>query len=262
MATPMKAQPLIAACLIFFACPISLNAAENSGMRKPVPSISAVQGSNSTVEELAELKQKNRVLEAQLQITRDYHSSLLDTVYWALAGVFVVVGLLLGFGWFANFRIYERDKDILRKELHAQTEAEVVNLKSHIDTHAKQASEAQSKVLAETLENSEKKFSSRVAALDFRVFQLELKIRREKMETEKSPALALTNALHVLQLCVARSQEDVPDIIHFMLKKIDEGGKFTADEITRVQKIVDGLPAHYAALVEKLRGKLVASDIF
>ncbi len=262
MANQMKAQFLIVACFVFFACQITVIAAENSGTGKSELSVRTVQESNSTIEELAELKLKNRILEAQLQTTKDYHSSLLDTVYWALAGLFVVVGLLLGFGWFANFRIYERDKDVLRKELHAQMETEVVNLKSHIDTHANKVAENQSKVLADTLESSEKKFSSRIASLDSRVFGLELKIKREEMEAEDSPAMALTKALHVLHLCVTRSQDDVPGIMHFMLKKIDEGGKFTADEITRVQKIVDGLPPHYAALVEKLRSKLVASDIF
>jgi hypothetical protein len=262
MVSQVKAQVLLVAFFTLFACSVSVFAAENFGTVKPEISVRAVQGSNSITEELAELKLKNQILEAQLQITKDYHSSLLDTVYWALAGVFVVVGLLLGFGWFANFRIYERDKDVLRKELRAQMETEVVNLKLHIDTHANEASEAQSKKLSETLEKSEKMFSSRIASLDSRVFGLELNIAREEMKAEKSPAMALTKALHILQLCVSRSQEDVPDTIHFMLKKIDEGGKFTANEITRVQKIVDGLPPHYAALIEKLQGKLVASDIF
>lgn len=29
----------------------------------------------------------------------------------------MLVGLIVGFGWFANFRVYERDKESIRNEL-------------------------------------------------------------------------------------------------------------------------------------------------
>lgn len=52
----------------------------------------------AVVEPPAIPNQQIKLLEEQLRLTREFQTSLLDTVYWALGGVFLVVGLLLGFG--------------------------------------------------------------------------------------------------------------------------------------------------------------------
>lgn len=57
------------------------------------------------------------VLKQQLSTMREYHGSLLDTVYWALAGIITLVVLLSGFGWWSNFKVYEQDKARLKEEL-------------------------------------------------------------------------------------------------------------------------------------------------
>jgi hypothetical protein len=57
------------------------------------------------------------LLESQLTAIREYNSSLLQTVYWSLGVVVVLAVALVGFGWFTNFRVYERDKNSIRQEL-------------------------------------------------------------------------------------------------------------------------------------------------
>jgi hypothetical protein len=49
---------------------------------------------------------------------------LLNTVYWSLGTLATVTALLIGFGWFANFRVYERDKGAMRTELLTEIGAE------------------------------------------------------------------------------------------------------------------------------------------
>jgi len=59
------------------------------------------------------------VLEAQLATRESFEDKILGTVYWAL-GVIVTLGVaLLGFGWFGNFKAYERDKKAIHDELAA-----------------------------------------------------------------------------------------------------------------------------------------------
>ena len=60
--------------------------------------------------EIALLKEQNKLI-------REYQGSLLDTVYWALGGVFATAALLAGFGWWSNFKLYEADKQRLQQEL-------------------------------------------------------------------------------------------------------------------------------------------------
>lgn len=262
MFTKVKFLFLKAICLAILICPISLLAAEKLDAKESNDSLKTLEQSKHFHYILAELTQKNRILEAQLQTTKDYQGSLLDTVYWALAGVFVIVGLLLGFGWLANFKIYDRDKEVIREQLNIQIEIEASNLKDYIKSQIKELSGTQSKLIEEHIDQSVRTLTLKNVSLDSRIFHIELNIKKKEMDHEKSPAMALTHALNVVNLCVKNSQDDIPDTLHFMLNKIDEGGKFTASEITRVQKIINELPTQYSTLSQKLLSKLVASDIF
>lgn len=212
--------------------------------------------------DLNEMKYQVKLLETQLQMTREYQNSLLDTVYWALGGVFIVVSLLLGFGWLVNFKVYERDKDALKAELENITRGKVIELDEVITTKIASINSNIDKQIKESINEILKPHIKSTSAIESRVFQMELKRLKEDMEANKSNHMALTDALGLLELCNRKQQREVPDIVQFMLKKIDLGGKLTAMEITRVNVVLDSLPAHYRTLTEKLRTKLVASDIF
>jgi len=212
--------------------------------------------------DLSAAKQQIKLLEAQLQMTRDYQGSLLDTVYWALGGVFIVVSLLLGFGWLVNFKVYERDKETLKAELENIARAKAAELDEAITTKMASINDNMDKQIKGTIEVLLKPHGRSISAIESRVFQLEFIRLKEKMEANPSNNMAISDALELLELCHKRDINKVPDIVHFMLKMIDKGGKLTATEITRVNVVLDSLPAHYQTLTEKLRTKLVASDIF
>lgn len=59
-------------------------------------------------------------LEAQNKIIKDYHASLLDTVYWALTAVAGIVVVLVGTNWLVNFKLNEQDKERMRREFEAR----------------------------------------------------------------------------------------------------------------------------------------------
>lgn len=108
------------------------------------PAMAATPSSTSQAD--LELK----ILEKELLTMRDYHSSLLDTVYWTLGTVVTVSVLLVGFGWFSNFKFHESEKQRLKDELDTRlngalatidtrlssNEARVINLvDSRLDNH-------------------------------------------------------------------------------------------------------------------------------
>ncbi|MFQ2196198.1 hypothetical protein [Aeromonas jandaei] len=55
-------------------------------------------------------------LKVENKIIKEYHDSLLSTVYWAIGSVLGVSALLFGFGWWSNFKIHEKDKSTLLSE--------------------------------------------------------------------------------------------------------------------------------------------------
>ncbi|WP_216919524.1 hypothetical protein [Synechococcus sp. CCAP 1479/9] len=75
---------------------------------------------------------------AQLSAIKEYHSSLLDTVYWSLTALSTIVALLAGFGWFANFRMYENDKTRLKDDLEAKIQAVLAQVGARLNEHEAQ----------------------------------------------------------------------------------------------------------------------------
>lgn len=53
------------------------------------------------------------VLRARLEEEKAHNAAVLQTVYWSLGVLGTIAVALIGFGWLANFRIYERDKEAL-----------------------------------------------------------------------------------------------------------------------------------------------------
>src|SRR3990172_3068808 len=93
-----------------------------------------------------------QLLNAQLAITTHYDASLLQTVYWSLGTLAVIAAALIGFGWFANFRVYERDKIALSERLSAEVRERIAELRevnrSEIAAALKEVREAAGKAAA------------------------------------------------------------------------------------------------------------------
>lgn len=87
---------------------------------------------NEQEQELSAAKTQIKLLENQIQLQREFQSAILDTVYWSLGGVFVAVGLLLGFGWFANFKVYDRDKQALQSDIDTRLRTSATDLSNDI----------------------------------------------------------------------------------------------------------------------------------
>lgn len=66
---------------------------------------------------------------------KEYHSSLLDTVYWALGTVATVTTLLVGFGWFANFKFHEAEKQRLKEDLEIRLKEATATLDARLSVN-------------------------------------------------------------------------------------------------------------------------------
>ncbi len=59
----------------------------------------------------------NEQQQGELKAIREYHDSLLDTVYWTLGIVIGLVLVIIGSSWYTNFRLYEADKARMLEEV-------------------------------------------------------------------------------------------------------------------------------------------------
>lgn len=102
--------------LCFTICEVGLGQEDDLQIQSPLPA-EKLEVSQNNVEnlELVVLKEQNKII-------KDYHDSLLSTVYWSLGIVFTLAILLGGFSWFTNFKFYEKDKSQLRAEFDSQAD--------------------------------------------------------------------------------------------------------------------------------------------
>jgi hypothetical protein len=61
---------------------------------------------------------------------------MLTTVYFSLGTVVVVLIAMLGFGWYQNIRLYERDKEVIRQSLMSAMTEQVSEKVRELDNKA------------------------------------------------------------------------------------------------------------------------------
>ena len=145
----MKTLLLVATLLIVpFASAQRLQGLTRVQSATGAPSKAAVVDSSSLV--IAELRAQNRLM-------RDYDQRLLATVYWTLGSVVLLGGLLVGFGWNANSRSYERDRAALRQELQGLAREDAAKLQEQLLTMAAQSAEKLDQQVALLNESMEKR---------------------------------------------------------------------------------------------------------
>ena len=117
------------------------------------------------------------ILRAQLEVMREYHSTMTSTVYWALGVVGGLTLALLAFASYVNLRVSDRERDALRADLLGHTDQSLAELSRSLQTKSTELFRDQSKafeVLREQLEsgvrahldNANEEISKAVSGID------------------------------------------------------------------------------------------------
>jgi hypothetical protein len=196
----------------------------------PSPTVAVISQTRPSDEVIA--------LRAQLETMRQYDQRLLETVHWSLGASVGIMLLVVGLGWYTNFRLYKREvTDVKRDIINA--------LRGEMTSAAADAANS--------------------ALRDFRKMQYQLmKIEAEKFEKDGYRGNAVFTYARMIEVAQSfHSDLYVPEILDEMLRLLkDEKTQFHAGISSEILKAVEGLPKDYAAdkeaivqLVRAIRAK-------
>lgn len=142
-------KPLVAILVLAISVASSISSAQQQPAPQP-----AAQVRTDPVQEA-----RIQSFQAEVQLMKDFTQHILATVYFALGTVVVVLIAMVGFGWYQNFRIYERDKEALRLTLAAQLSDEVAKGVARIEQQATERFKAFDENIAKALEATHRRVS-------------------------------------------------------------------------------------------------------
>ena len=200
-------------------------------------------------------------LDHVVELTGQLDQRLLTTVYWCLGTLVTVFLILIGYNWFVNFRIHERDFRELKNDISTGLDAAVIK----VETAAKAAGE---EVKTELRKNAESYINSKTAQIAQTIQDLRgqvAELQAESVEREVDKWLAekvYNNALryHVRYLRLVRNEDwrvqrgldRMERILRTMIRE-QPGRRPNADDIAELSRFLEGAAKQNPVLVKTLQ---------
>jgi predicted negative regulator of RcsB-dependent stress response len=143
---------------------------------------------------------KIAALEKEVQVFREFIANFLSTVYFSLGTVIVVLFAMVGFGWYQNFRSYERDKETLRQQLEAALNTIVSTRMEEMESTAKDRFGKFDSSIARTLSSFQRRVSDVNLSISTEVFRA--------THSQKTPETDLMMLLNSVQHAIGNATPD------------------------------------------------------
>jgi hypothetical protein len=234
------------------------------------------------------------VMKAEVAASQHFQEQVLSTVYWSLSTVVVLAVLLVGYGWLTNFKIYDRDKQLLEQELRTliskegrrlieehriHTDNQIASLTASVSEGLKTSEDHLARSLKGLLEIEQKQFTAQLTQLktaqnELRndIWRLQLADELEDRRQDKELGLyrsALQGSVDALRLALMLNDHydigEVLDLIAEDFKNIlsnkDEQSidNFLIGQLVEVLGSVTGRHAHIAAALKTQAPKLLST---
>jgi len=210
-------------------------------------------------------------LRGQLAEMRDYDQRLIATVYWSLSGVFLVVVVVAGLNLFANYRVYERERDSLRNEVAAQaklvhseleqrfhklsqslvaTEQENADdLKRHLIGEIKKSVTAEAQQYSGQIHSAHQRLPEAL----YRDTEFRARYYESKNENYEAFGLWIENLEHMKEVGWLWSDMHVGDVLKRLMAILKKGQSISYTFQKRLIKVLDGAPPVLSTEVELLK---------
>jgi hypothetical protein len=194
------------------------------------------------------------ILKAQLKAQEDFQDSILSTVYWALGVSTGIAIFLIGFSWFNNRGMHERDVSSIRNEL-------LVELRKQQDSARDTIAESVEVKTMAALEAELSKIRTSIDVISGRNKKTRIELDYLKHTTEIRHWTALDVQANVLTSYMALLNTAITDQDDYEIAEALAGIRATlpkldtilASEIPEIVAALEKLPTKHATHIEPIK---------
>jgi hypothetical protein len=209
-------------------------------------------------------------LRAQLALTREFDDRLVSTVHWSLAVTIAVLLAMLGFGWYSNYRIYERDKAALQSELErsasdrwAQLNLKLESITANQAAYLKRTGDEQTTRISQRLEEqrhqSEEFIKKSIESVDreLRAFRFKFLEFLSDTQTESKEFVAYVAHRDFLKEALRdKFDSKITKALERIIGYIQPRLEFYYDDMSELRRLSEELPSACAPYKERLLAEL------
>lgn len=219
------------------------------------------QGDAST--EVSSLKSEIDVLKERLDGVNQSNDKILQVVYWSLGTCVTIAILLVGYGWFSNFRMYERDRNSLERELKSltqeRTDAIEVSLRNTIQNSEKNLKDLVGSEIKKATSSQLSSLRSEIKDVLSLVNDLRIdeKIKERSSWIAKDlPRNALSASVEALEMAIEQDDDyQLGDVLDLVSKDMASCAGRTIDNflVGRLVESLDKVKGHHAQSAANLK---------
>lgn len=226
---------VLAALLLIFAALVSTRSnslsVQGEPSSSPVAANLPLSGSESSE------------FETQFEHLRWFDERLIQTVYWSLGVIATISALLVGFSWFTNVRLADRDRHQLHNEIKSGLEVEIDQRLN--DLQAK-ALETLSSELIKSEEKHQRDFDGLKHDIATTRLLLLENVARGEAGMGNTNAL-LNTAIMMLSVGIeAGVDASIPRSLDLLQDVLSNDARPSADQAARVNHVLELLPAEFS----------------
>ncbi len=189
-------------------------------------------------------KKQLSLREFQIEQMKEYQNNLLSTVRWTIGIVVMVLLFLISYSWYTNFKVSEKEIEIIKRQMQNYIDEKMNVLKSNTK-----------KYITDNIDIKVNQLDSSLKTIKNNLYDLEMEFTEYKADQSNSIFLYVKPLEHAIK---NDSNWQISRILDRIKTKLNKNPKLNAEDTSDLNGVFEKLPSKYkteVGLIESMMNK-------